>query len=341
MKFEAAFEVNDANSFFSIGSVGLTLNELRVHNSGSSAVLEIYAGSPGADTYEQNAPKVVISDTMSFALTAGKKYLLGMRYFENETYNNVEHMDGLVCYIKSYDDNVLFEEFVPRDSTVHEGIRNGITAGLNGSQFVSLKVGDVTVDNIFVASEYDPRAKAIIIGDSLVGGDTLIGTDTTTGCGQKNKYACLLQSAIGMDSFVIAGKGGDGMFLNSMPYLKKEVELFYPGYCIIAFGANNNNIDTYTTNMQTYIDWLLEIGVAPILVTVCPAAGNNIIAQMNTWVRNSGYRYVDLSKAVTVDGLGVTWKDGYANSDNTHPTPLGHQVIYETFVTELPELFNV
>lgn len=344
MKFEVAFEVNDANSFFSIGTKGLSiLNELRVRNDNGSALLEIYAGSGGADTYEPDSPRVVISRVMSFALAAGNIYKLGMRKFENETYNNVEHMDGVVYYIQSYADNVLYEEFVPRDTTRHEDIRNGITASCKGVQFVSLKLGDVTVDNIFISSEYDTRAKAIILGDSIVDGDTLIGTDTSTGCGQKNKYACLLQSAIGMNSFVIAGKGGDSMSQGSIPYLMKEVELFAPGYCILAFGANHSTFDGFETNMELFCSWLISIGITPVLETVCPASGRSaeLIAQMSNWVRNSGYRYVDVSKAVTVDGLGVTWKDGYVFADGTHPTPLGHQAIFETFQRELPELFSV
>lgn len=344
MKYEVAFEVNDANSFFSIGTKGLSiLNELRVRNDNGSALFEIYAGSGGADTYEPDSPRVVISRIMSFALVAGNVYKLGMRKFENETYNNVEHMDGVVYYIQSYADNVLYEEFVPRDTTRHEDIRNGITASCKGVQFVSLKVGDVTVDNIFVSSEYDTRAKAIILGDSIVDGDTLIGTDTSTGCGQKNKYACLLQSAIGMNSFVIAGKGGDSMSQGSIPYLMKEVELFAPGYCILAFGANHSTFDGFKTNMEFFCSWLVSIGVTPILETVCPASGRSaeLIAQMSNWVRNSGYRYVDLNKAVTVDGLGVTWIDGYVNADGTHPTVLGHSAIFETFQRELPELFSV
>ena len=344
MKYEVAFEVNDANSFFSIGTKGLSIiNELRVRNDNGSALLEIYAGSGGADTYEPGSPKVVISKSMSFALVAGNVYKLGMRKFENETYNNVEHMDGVVYYIQSYSDNVIYEEFVPRDTTIHEGIRNGITASCKGVQFVSLKVGDVTVDNIFVSSEYDVRAKAIILGDSIVDGDTLIGTDTLTGCGQKNKYACLLQSAIGMNSFVIAGKGGDSMSQSSIPYLMKEVQLFVPGYCILAFGANHSTFDGFKTNMEIFCSWLVSIGVTPILETICPASGRSaeLIAQMSNWVRNSGYRFVDLNKAVTVDGAGLVWKDGYVNSDGVHPTPLGHRAIYDAFVKELPELFSV
>ena len=62
---------------------------------------------------------------------------------------------------------------------------------------------------------------------------------------------------------------------------------------------------------------------------------------MNDWVKNSGYRYVDQCKAVTVDGAGLVWKDGYVYSDGVHPTALGHKAIYDVFVKELPELFAV
>ena len=347
MQIESHFEVGSSDAFFGIGTIAsgaVVQNEARIHNVDGNAVLEVYSGVViSGDTYGKQTPRVVISKTMSFALTEGNTYKLGMRKFENEKHNNVEHIDGVIYYVKSLSDDILYEEFVPKNSTVNNDIRNGITASCKGSIYVSVKKGTVTVDNIFVSSEYNPQAKVLLIGDSYSDGDTLIGTDATTGCGQKNKFACLLQSSIGDKSFVIAGKGGDGAFTSSIPYLKNEVKLFCPGYCILQYGANHSNLDIYKTNMKEFTGWLESLGIKPILVTTPPVSGIPIerIIQMNDWVKNSGYRYVDQCKAVTVDGAGIMWKDGYVYSDGVHPTALGHKAIYEAFVKELPELFLV
>lgn len=345
MQIEAHFEVGSSDAFFGIGTISsgaVVQNEARIHNVDGNAVFEVYSGLVTSSNSNQT-PRVVISKTMSFALTVGNTYKLGMRKFENEMYDNVEHMDGVVYYVKSLSDDILYEEFVPKNSSVNNGIRNGLTASCKGSIYVSVKKGTVTVDNIFVSSKYDPQAKVLLIGDSYSDGESLIYTDSSTGYGQKNKFACLLQSAIGDKSFVIAGKGGDGVFLSSIPYLKKEVKLFCPEYCILQYGANHSNLDIYKTNMEEFTKWLESLDIKPILVTTPPVNGIPIesITQMNDWVKNSGYRYVDQCKAVSVDGAGLVWKDGYVYSDSVHPTALGHRAIYEAFVKELPELFAV
>ena len=61
----------------------------------------------------------------------------------------------------------------------------------------------------------------------------------------------------------------------------------------------------------------------------------------NDYVRNSGMRYVDICKAVTTDADGSTWNPDYIKADGVHPSKAGHQAIYEAFVRELPEIFNV
>lgn len=347
MQICASVKVNDATSFFGIGTLAsgaAIINELRVHNVGGYATMEIWSGNTAADTYETNTPKVVLSHTLSYALTAGNTYKISLRKFENETYNNTEHMDGVVYSITSFADNDTYDLFVPRDSTTHESIRNGITASCKGSQFFSLKVGDVEVDNIFLSSEYDPHAKAMIVGDSLIDGDTMIGEDTTTGCGQRYKYSCLIQSAIenGDKCFVIAGKGGDAYSGSTNAYLKDEIGSFMPKYCILEMGGNHNQLDPFKTGLLDMLSFLKTLNIEPILQTICPVqngARETFQTAANAWIKSLPYRYVDVNAAVTTDG--VHYKDGYCFQDGTHLSKIGHQAAYEAFVRELPELFNV
>lgn len=340
--FGVSIVVNDADSFFGIGTfadaIGL-VNELRIHNDNGSALMEIWSGAEGGDTFGPLTPKVVLSKVCDFALVAGNTYHLSIRSYENQTVDNTEHQDGVLYSIKSIADNVTEEIFVPRNQTVNNGIRNGITAYGKGRRFVSLKDGDIDVENVFISSDYTPHAKALIIGDSYVDGDTLIGQG-----GQQYKFACLLQSAIGMNDFVIAGKGGAAENVSTNEYAVKEIADFAPQYVIIELGANNSDFDSYETAMEQLVAVVIKNGLVPILLTVPPVNNGGrptFLAAANAWIRSSGYRYVDLNKAVTSDNDGLVWKTGYVMSDGTHPTVLGHQAIYDAFVRELPELFNV
>ena len=178
----------------------------------------------------------------------------------------------------------------------------------------------------------------MIIGASFIDGDTVVGQG-----GQHVKFSCKIQDKIGVDSYAIGGRGGDAITSSSFQYLQKEVALFCPKYLTPYFGTNYNDVDTYVSNFEAFTTWLVKIGVEPILITISPVVDNPTknarILQQNEWVRNSGFRYVDVYKAVT-DGNG-DWIEGYVLADGVHPTAAGHQAIYEAFVREVPELFAV
>ena len=256
---------------------------------------------------------------------------------------DANHIDGTVYSIYSYADDAdadyPTEIFMPRDTHYSTGgIKNKTVAAFKGYQFISLKHGEVEITNMFVSSPYNPHVQAMIIGASFIDGDTVVSQG-----GQYLKFSCKIQEKIGADSYVIGGRGGDAITSSSFQYLQKEVALFCPKYLTPYFGTNYNNIDTYISNFEAFTAWLVKVGVEPILVTISPVVDNPtknaIILQENQWVRNSGFRYVDVYKAVT-DGNG-NWIEGYVLADGTHPTAAGHQAIYEAFVREVPELFAV
>ena len=56
----------------------------------------------------------------------------------------------------------------------------------------------------------------------------------------------------------------------------------------------------------------------------------------NNYVRNSGYRYVDLSKAVNT--TGTNWYSGMLSSDNIHPTSLGAKTLCYQVLASVPEI---
>jgi lysophospholipase L1-like esterase len=58
----------------------------------------------------------------------------------------------------------------------------------------------------------------------------------------------------------------------------------------------------------------------------------------NTYVRESGKRYVDFAKAVNAESAGASWYTGMLSSDNTHPTALGAKALMRQFLLDVPEV---
>lgn len=59
----------------------------------------------------------------------------------------------------------------------------------------------------------------------------------------------------------------------------------------------------------------------------------------NNWIRNSGYRYIDIAKAVGAD-KNIYWYDGMISSDNIHPTEKGAMAMYMQVLTDFPEIMS-
>ena len=81
----------------------------------------------------------------------------------------------------------------------------------------------------------------------------------------------------------------------------------------------------------------------PVLVTTCPQVNQSAdyitkMQAINSWIKGSGYNYIDANRAVTIDGL--TWKEGYVLADGIHPSALGHQAIFDRIKIDCPSLLN-
>lgn len=333
--FEVSFTPSDSNVNIGIGCEYALMSEVRV----SGNTFSIRCGSSASDTYIHIDPIVIFSYTLPFSIESGKTYKLG--YIKRDaSLVNDEYQDNATFYIDDFNGH-RYEKTIERTASASEynGIAGRYSTMLIGRCFVSVKQGNVVVNNVSLSSDYNPRAKCLLTGDSFVAGDTM------TAQGQRYKYAALLQQAIGMDDFVIVGKGGEEICENWMIYISEAIRSYCPEYVVIALSCNNHVLSVYEDLLGNMITWLISIGIKPILVTITPYKyGDNtdyrgtFRVAVNNWVRNSGYRYVDICNAVTIPD-GTAWQDGLVLSDGVHPSKEGHQVIYETFVKELPELF--
>ena len=185
-----------------------------------------------------------------------------------------------------------------------------------------------------VSAEYqcdEPQSpKALILGDSYTEGWTIWS--------QRNKrWAYLLKEEVGNIAINAQGGATAANILNWWSdYLK---DLFYPGYVILECGVNGTYA-AYETAMDELIPAIENAGAIPILCTVPPTQNHADPSDWNTYVLGSGYRYIDIARALTVNGDRATQDLTLFLDDQIHPTVAGHQRIYEMALMNVPELLR-
>lgn len=108
-------------------------------------------------------------------------------------------------------------------------------------------------------------------------------------------------------------------------------------------GMNDKDgADTPNANWKTSVEEVMEIceqnHIELILATIPNVPASNTKNTLkNTYVVNSGYRYIDFANAISADGSS-TWYDGMLSADNVHPDEQGAIALYNCAVTDVPEL---
>ena len=176
---------------------------------------------------------------------------------------------------------------------------------------------------------YNPQV--LIMGDSFVDGfyDT--------------RYATLIKEKL-KGSVFISGKSG-GTSSDIKTALKYLPQICQPKYVIVAIGTNETSFSSWRANMD---DILASIknnlnGATPILATVTLRENNknlDFAVQANEWIRNSGYKYVDINKLTTVGGDMKTQDLSKFQGDKVHLSPRANQEVFDSFLSTVPELFN-
>jgi lysophospholipase L1-like esterase len=196
--------------------------------------------------------------------------------------------------------------------------------------------GEIEVKQFYDISLQSYDAKVAIIGDSFVEG-------SSTGILKNARYAYLIKHELKGDVF-INGQGGasssSGLcWLNT--YL---LNACHPEYMILAFGMNDSDYEVWRANMEEMIGILESNQIIPILVTVTPTGNtaywNDVHMEMNTYIRNSGYLYIDAAEALSKGHDGTTFWDDVFMDDQVHPTIEGHELIFEQTQKDVPEIFE-
>lgn len=196
-------------------------------------------------------------------------------------------------------------------------------------------------DDILSVKSYilqNKKTKLLIVGDSYIEGSSLpeFGED------RDNRYAMRLKNALNGDCF-INGRGGAasanilGWFNTYLP------EVCQPEYTIVSCGGNDGNYDNWVARYNAIIAKIEEMGSKPILTTVA-AIGvgpcKDIFGQMNEWIRNRGYDYIDVNLVTSLNYEGAELNPEYVVSDNVHPNSVGHEIIFKRALLDVPYIFR-
>lgn len=125
--------------------------------------------------------------------------------------------------------------------------------------------------------------------------------------------------------------------------LKSNLIFNKPTTIIWALGMNDVDSDiTINAAWKSATDEVISIcdekGIELVLVTI-PNTPNKNNSFKNTYIKNSGKKYVDIAKIVGADEDGQ-WYDGLMADDNTHPTELGSKIIGNEFICCYPNIFD-
>lgn len=144
----------------------------------------------------------------------------------------------------------------------------------------------------------------------------------------------------GYTNYMMDGFSGRGS-VAALASLNKCLNYNIPKKIIWCLGMNDHDSNnTLNTNWKNTVKEVMRIcdeyGVELILATIptTPLYDNSL---KNNYIYNSGYRYVDIAKAVGSD-LNSNWFTGLLSTDNVHPTAMGSKVIAAAVINGVPEL---
>lgn len=126
--------------------------------------------------------------------------------------------------------------------------------------------------------------------------------------------------------------------------LKEHLNHNMPKQILWCMGMNDAENGSMNNNWLTCVEEIIDIcdktGIELILTTI-PTTSERSHAYKNDYIRKSGYRYVDIEKAVGGD-VTASWYDGLLSGDNVHPTQdRGAVIIASRFIADVPEMMEI
>ena len=262
-----------------------------------------------------NTSQTFKSKKCSFTFVANREYIVEHTIIGGET---------LTLTIKDTVDN-------RQDTIVYDDPRGDYysrSTGVRTDEYNSSKV-EVLSKKVYSLQPYNPQV--LILGDSFVDGF------------YQTRYATLIKNKLNGSVFISGKSGGDSSDIcGALEYLPSICQ---PKYVIIAIGTNDYVFSDWKTRMGKILKAVNDDfnKATPILATVTLyGEGRNaaFVEQANAWIRNSGYKYVDINKLTTVGGDMKTQDLSKFRGDKVHLTPAANEEVYNNFLSVVPELFK-
>lgn len=184
-----------------------------------------------------------------------------------------------------------------------------------------------TLDNVkLVWTSKDINCPTWVFGDSYIG------------LTSSNRYPKYILD-MGYENWLACGYPG-GVSSAELASLKSLLTLGKPKTIIWCLGMNNGDQAAINSQWKTCVENVKTLcsanNIELILATIpsTPTVDNSF---KNTYVKESGYRFIDFEKAVKKDGA---WYDGMLDSDNVHPTENGARALAMQMLLDAPEIMQ-
>jgi len=127
----------------------------------------------------------------------------------------------------------------------------------------------------------------------------------------------------------------------AMIALQNLLEVGCPHYIVWCLGMNDGDSSSavnasWDENYRKMIALCKQNGITPILATIpnVPTVNNNF---KNAVIRNSGYRYIEFSKALDPSENGE-WIPNALSGDGVHPSATGAKISWQRVLVDFPEI---
>ena len=204
---------------------------------------------------------------------------------------------------------------------------NALWHGSKGDIFA--KATTALSDIRFSASFPDMRKDVFVFGDSYI----TMGDDT--------RWPYYIKQTYNATNLALFGWGGEGS-TDALTCFNKVLTMVKPKIVAWFIGMNDGDSSSainsdWQTTVETVISTCRTNGIRLVLATIpnTPTVRNTY---KNTYVKESGFDYVDFAKAVNAESAGAEWYTGMLSNDNVHPSALGGKALACRLIADLPEI---
>lgn len=144
------------------------------------------------------------------------------------------------------------------------------------------------------------------------------------------RWTWQMVNTFGISGFLIDGYAG-APSENMYPELERLLQFGTPKYLVWCLGMNDGASIWLTYAKR--VEMLCRDRGITLIYTTIPKSNDNK-DEINLYIRNSGYRYIDFVSAVMPNGSWYPDMD----ADGTHPTELGAKVLAGQVLVDFPEI---